>query len=209
MIRAANLSYKYPGATALRFPAIKVEAGAACLIGGQSGSGKTTLLHLLAGLLQPATGSVEIRGVEMQTLGKSASDKFRAVQIGVVFQQPHFIQSLTVLENLEIAAFLAKQWPAKRRGMELLDRLDLADHAQKPPASLSSGQQQRLSVARAMMNKPALILADEPTASLDDLNTTRVIYLLREISSEQNAALIVVSHDNRIGSQFSQKIKLG
>lgn len=80
--------------------------------------------------------------------------------------------------------------------MELLDRLDLADHAQKPPASLSSGQQQRLSVARAMMNKPALILADEPTASLDDLNTTRVIYLLREISSEQNAALIVVSHDN-------------
>jgi putative ABC transport system ATP-binding protein len=189
-------------------PDLYCEAGSTILITGDSGKGKTTYLHILGGLLQPTTGTIEINKENMLALSEKKLDKFRGKNIGIVFQKSHFVSALTVLENLEMASWLATGKKNTARAKRLLEQLDVANQANKLPSQLSIGQQQRVSIARALMNEPKVLLADEPTSSLDDKNAEKVIELLTSLSKEYKAALVIVTHDSRIKEKFINKITL-
>lgn len=189
-------------------PDLFCQAGSTILVTGNSGKGKTTYLHILAGLLQPNSGEIVIDTKEITHLKGSKADKFRGKNIGVVFQKSHFIASLSVLENLEMASWLATGKKHKIRAKELLQKLDISEQAHKLPSQLSVGQQQRVSIARALMNEPKVLLADEPTSSLDDKNADNVIELLENLSKEYKTALIIVTHDNRIKQKFTNQITM-
>jgi ABC-type lipoprotein export system ATPase subunit len=189
-------------------PDLFCQAGSTILVTGNSGKGKTTYLHILAGLLKPKSGEIVIDNKEITHLKGSKADKFRGKNIGVVFQKSHFIASLSVLENLEMASWLATGKKHKIRAKELLEKLDIAEQAHKLPSQLSVGQQQRVSIARALMNEPKVLLADEPTSSLDDKNADNVIELLESLSKEYKTALIIVTHDNRIKQKFTNQITM-
>lgn len=204
-IEASGLHYSYPGGTKMSFPDLCFGRGEHWLITGSSGSGKTTLLHLLAGLRQPDGGKVSVNGNNLADMRRAELDRFRGREIGIVFQTSHFVQSLNVLENLELAAFLAGKKTDKARNKNLLDRLGLEHKGRKKPHQLSVGEQQRAGIARAMVNRPSVVLADEPTASLDDENCRKMIELLRQECSESNATLITVTHDQRV-KELIQKV---
>ena len=182
-------------------PCFAVEAAAQVAITGESGSGKTTLLHLIAGILIPDSGLVEVDGQCMSTLGEAARDRLRARTIGYVFQTFNLLQGHTCLENVLVAmAFGRGMDRAKARG--LLERVGLGNRLDHYPRQLSSGQQQRAAVARALANHPKLVLADEPTGNLDAPNGREVMRLLRESCRETGAALLLVSHDRDVLSGF-------
>lgn len=189
-------------------PDLFCQAGSTILVTGNSGKGKTTYLHILAGLLKPKSGEIFIDNNEITHLKGSKADKFRGKNIGVVFQKSHFIASLSVLENLEMASWLATGKKHTKRAKELLNKLDILEQAHKQPSQLSVGQQQRVSIARALINEPKVLLADEPTSSLDDKNADNVIELLETLSKEYKAALIIVTHDNRIKAKFTNQITM-
>lgn len=173
---------------------------------GKSGSGKTTLLNILAGLLMPNTGQIHLAGTELTDLKGQKLDLFRGREIGIVFQKPHLLAALTTKENLQLAHFFGKK---KGKDLDLLlDELGLASKANSPVLTLSEGEAQRVSIARALANDPKLILADEPTASLDDENAQNVIQLLQSQASKIGAALIIVTHDHRVKSQISNFIEI-
>lgn len=209
MIRTSDLTYAYSGGSDISFPAIDIAQGAHYLILGTSGSGKTTLLHLLSGLLAPKKGSVQVQDTEINTLSGSKLDAFRGKHIGVVFQVPHFLAALTVSENLQIAQKLPGNAIDKKRIEQVLTQLNLGHKLNALPSNLSQGEKQRVSIARAIINKPAVIFADEPTAALDDKNTQEVTNILKETALENNATLIIVTHDNRLKTAFENKIILG
>ena len=189
-------------------PDLFCQAGSTILVTGNSGKGKTTYLHILAGMLQPNSGEILIDNTDFTNLKGSKADKFRGKNIGVVFQKSHFIVSLSVLENLEMASWLATGKKHTKRAKELLNKLDILEQAHKQPSQLSVGQQQRVSIARALMNEPKVLLADEPTSSLDDKNADNVIELLESLSKEYKAALIIVTHDSRIKAKFTNQITM-
>ena len=197
MISTKNLLFSYSPDTAFAFPDIHCNKAETMLITGGSGKGKTTLLHLLGGLLKPQSGSINIEGTEIQNLSDNQLDKFRGRYIGIVLQQSHFIASLNVLENVVMSSWLATGKQASKKATELLEHLGLQDQLHKNTSKLSIGQQQRVSIARALINEPKLLLADEPTSSLDDENAENVAALLANLSAEFNAALIIVTHDRR------------
>lgn len=207
MIFTKNLHFSYKDIK-FDFPDIHVSNGRSLLITGPSGKGKTTLLHLLGGLLKAESGLVGIRGTDITTLNGKRLDQFRRNNIGIIFQQAHYIASVSVVDNLLLASKSANKKQRRERAMELLNLLGIAGKAKKKPGTLSLGQQQRLSIARAFMNYPILLLADEPTSSLDDDNCQKVAELLLMESRYSNASLIVVSHDQRLQSLFNQKIAL-
>jgi putative ABC transport system ATP-binding protein len=209
MIRTSELTYAYSGGSDISFPAIDIEQGAHYLILGTSGSGKTTLLHLLSGLLAPKQGLVHVQDTEISRLSGSKLDAFRGKHIGVVFQVPHFIAALTVSENLQIAQKMPGNAVDKKRIESVLTQLNLGHKLHALPSNLSQGEKQRVSIARAIINKPAVIFADEPTAALDDKNTKEVTRILKETALENNATLIIVTHDNRLKTAFKNKIILG
>ncbi len=208
MLISKDLTFAYPGQRALNFPDISCQRGESQLILGQSGSGKTTLLHLLGGLRTAKQGSIKVDGTEMRQLWGSALDRFRGQYIGIVFQQAHFVRSLRVLDNLLLAQHLAGVPRDRDRCLHLLDRLNLAHKAQSSPEYLSQGEKQRVAIARALVNRPGLILADEPTSALDDANCEEVLQLLAAQAQEENAALLIVTHDGRLKERFDQKIIL-
>ena len=208
IISAENITFSYSKEQLFHMPNLYCSAGSTILITGDSGKGKTTYLHILAGLLQPTTGEILINGTSMVSLSESKRDKFRGQNIGVVFQKSHFISALTVLENLEMASWLALGKKNTERAIKLLEQLDITKQANKLPSQLSIGQQQRVSIARALMNEPKVLLADEPTSSLDDKNANKVIELLTSLSKEYKAALIIVTHDGRIKEKFINQITL-
>ena len=178
------------------------------LILGASGSGKTTLLQLLAGLRTPASGEIRIGDTDVSKLSHAALDKFRGQHIGIVFQQPHFIESLNVEDNLVLAQSLAGKHIDREKIRKLVGRLALSHKLKSSTWSLSQGEQQRVAIARALVNEPAVILADEPTSALDDQNTQEVISLLEEQAQLAHATLVVVTHDARLKSQFPKQIVL-
>ena len=208
MIKVSDLTFSYSEKSELKFPDFSVDAGGHMLILGNSGVGKTTLLHLLAGILVPASGSVEIQGNKMEQMSAKQRDKFRGNNIGLVFQRSHFVQSLSVKENLQLVQFLSGNRQSNHRITEVLTSLELQDYANKKTYQLSIGQQQRLSVAVSVVNQPALILADEPTSSLDDENTNRVVSLLKSQSESVGATLMIIIHDHRLKSEFEKQLTL-
>ena len=208
MISTKNITFSYNKDQNFIMPDLFCQAGSTVLVTGNSGKGKTTYLHILAGMLQPNSGEILIDNTDFTNLKGSKADKFRGKNIGVVFQKSHFIASLSVLENLEMASWLATGKKHTKRAKELLNKLDILEQAHKQPSQLSVGQQQRVSIARALINEPKVLLADEPTSSLDDKNTDNVIELLELLSKEYKAALIIVTHDSRIKAKFTNKITM-
>jgi putative ABC transport system ATP-binding protein len=208
MISTKNLRFSYSKDQEFIFPDLYCEAGSTLLITGDSGKGKTTYLHILAGLLQPKSGEIIIDNTDLVSLSEKTTDKFRGKNIGVVFQKSYFIAALTVLENLQMASWLATGKKHTKRAKRLLEQLGIENQASKLPSQLSIGQQQRVSIARALMNEPKVLLADEPTSSLDDKNAEKVIDLLTSLSKEYKSALLIVTHDSRIKERFINKITL-
>ncbi|WP_396164226.1 ABC transporter ATP-binding protein [Flavobacterium sp.] len=208
MISTKNIRFSYNKEQEFIFPDLYCEAGSTLLITGDSGKGKTTYLHILAGLLSPTSGEINIAATDIVSLSEKKTDRFRGKNIGVVFQKSYFIAALTVLENLEMASWLATGKKHTKRAKKLLAQLDIDNQASKLPSQLSIGQQQRVSIARALINEPKVLLADEPTSSLDDKNAERVMELLTSLSKEYKAALLIVTHDSRIKEKFINKITL-
>lgn len=208
MITTDNLQFLYTKGVGFHFPDISLDKSETLLITGGSGKGKTTLLHLLGGLLRPQTGTITIEGTDIATLSKKKLDRFRGENIGLVLQQSHFVASLTVLENVVLASWLATGKQATDKAKLLLDQLGLADQMDKLAAQLSIGQQQRASIARALINSPKLLLADEPTSSLDDENAAVVAGMLSSLALQYGSALIVVTHDQRLKERFNNQITL-
>ena len=195
MIKTNNLSFNYDNKVFFNFKNIDLKIGEDLLIIGNSGIGKTTLLHLLAGLLKTDSGSINIYGQELKNFSNYQLDQFRRENIGIVFQRPHFINSLTVKENLQLAQYIGKK-NNNDRIENILNNLNILDKSDKKTNQLSQGEKQRVSIAMAIVNSPKLILADEPTSSLDDFNCTNVINLRKKRASDNEAQLIVVTHDS-------------
>lgn len=209
MISTENVTFQYPekGQT-FSFPDMNLKQGENLLILGKSGVGKTTLLHLLAGLLQPTSGNITINKKEINTLSPRKLDTFRGQNIGLVFQKNYAIQSLTVIENLQARLLFSKVSRTNNELIDLLTELQLIELKNRKIQQLSEGQLQRLGIALSVIHQPKIILADEPTSSLDDENCTIVIELLKKQAQKNNANLIVITHDNRIKSSFQNSITL-
>lgn len=209
MVQTNNLTFQYKKNKHLfSFPNISLEKQDNLLILGKSGIGKTTLLHLLAGLLKPASGDVIIDKMNLSSLHDNSLDKFRGQNIGLVFQKNYAIQSLNLIDNLQARLFLSKKPINKTLIDTLLVQLGLDSHKKSKINELSVGQLQRLNIALSVIHNPKVILADEPTSSLDDENCKIVIELLIKQAEQTNANLIVITHDNRIKSFFQNSITL-
>ncbi len=208
MFRLQSLSYRYPGGRTLTFPDWALpQQGAAALV-GPSGCGKTTLIHLIAGLLRPAQGTVTVAETDLTPLGQAALDHFRGRNIGVVLQQLELLANLSVLDNLLLAQYLAGTPQDVAHCRSVLGDLGLADLAGVKPGRLSQGQRQRAAIARAVVNKPRLLIADEPTASLDDANAEAALDQLFAAAARSGASLLVATHDARAKARFAQTFNL-
>jgi len=208
MISVTALSYSYGAGNQIRFQDFIIDRGAHWLLLGESGSGKTTLLHLLGGLLKSQEGTIKVSGEDITQLSESRLDHFRGKHYGFIFQKNHLISALTVKKNLLMAPFLAGLKQDESRIEIVLNQLGLTDKQNSKISELSYGQAQRVAIARAVLNKPSLILADEPTSALDDKNCDRVIELLLEVASQNNATLVVATHDQRLKSKIKNQIQL-
>ncbi len=189
---------------------LDISLGERLMLVGPSGCGKTTLISLMAGLLLPTSGSVEVLGTDLGTLSGDHLVRFRGRHLGFVFQQFNLIPALTALENVAVPLLLQNVAfaEAQRRAGRLLDRLEMGEHARKYPTQLSGGQQQRVAVARALVHDPQLLICDEPTASLDTQAGRLVMEMLRELADSPHRAVVVVTHDSRILSFASRVIHL-
>ncbi|RXK53688.1 ABC transporter ATP-binding protein [Oleiharenicola lentus] len=203
LLTVQNLSKAYGPHRVVDVPAFALEAGAQVALRGESGSGKTTFLHLIAGILAPDAGRIELAGREVAALGEAARDRLRAETIGYIFQTFNLLQGHTVLENVELGMAFGRGVD-RAHAEALLKRVGLGDKLGHYPRQLSTGQQQRVAVARALANRPKLVLADEPTGNLDTRNSREALALIREVCRENGAALLLVSHDEGVLGQFEQ-----
>jgi len=208
-IKELLLEYRTGAGTfpVLEIPEWTIGAQEQVVIFGPSGSGKSTLLNIIAGLLQPTGGSVEVCGCELFGMSESQRDKFRGCNLSYIFQSFNLLQGYTALENVLIGAtFSPGTTPNRNQAMRLLERVGLAHRHHHYPAQMSIGEQQRVTIARALVKKPRLILADEPTGSLDPHHSGEVVRLLRDACREHNCALVVVSHETGIAREFERQI---
>ena len=208
MIKTNNISHQYKNQELIKLPDLLLEQGEEALVIGKSGCGKSTLLHILGGLLTPTNGEVSINRQSVYAISGPDLDKFRGNNIGVVFQVPHFIQSLTVKENLLLGQNLAGNSKDESKILELLTDMDVVQKIDNKINNLSQGEKQRIAIARALINEPKVILADEPTSALDDENCELVVKLLKSQAKKHNATLLIVTHDNRLNSQFERRVLL-
>ncbi|MFD2202185.1 ABC transporter ATP-binding protein [Shivajiella indica] len=207
MLEAKNIEFHYSPQQKFNIPDILLSQGEQLLILGKSGSGKTTILNMLGGLLKPLKGEIKIDGTSLYSLKGASLDKFRGKNIGIIFQKPHILDPLTVLENLKLANYFSGAKGDKNE--TLLKELGIFEKRDAKVYTLSEGEAQRLSIARALANSPKVILADEPTASLDDVNAATVVKLLKEQAEKFNAVLIIVTHDQRVKDHISNQITIG
>jgi ABC-type lipoprotein export system ATPase subunit len=189
-------------------PRFTLEAGEHVAVRGASGSGKTTFLNLIAGILQADKGRIQLDGQDMATLSEGKRDRLRARTLGYVFQNFNLLQGYTALENVMLGMLFGPGVDAKH-ARSLLERVGLSHRINYRPAQLSIGQQQRVAVARALANKPKLVLADEPTGNLDQRHAGEALALIREVCRENGAALLLVSHDPAILGAFERSEDLG
>ncbi len=208
MIEVTRLTVIRGGRAIVSVPHWQVETGKAALVLGPSGSGKTTLLHALAGLLTPGAGAVRIGGRDLAALNAAARDRFRGATIGLVFQTARLMGALTVSENLALALRLAGKPQDSARIASALARLDLAHRARARPQALSTGESQRAAIARAVIARPALLLADEPTAALDDAHAEAALALMQSEAAAYGATLVIATHDARVKSKIAQRLDL-
>ncbi len=199
MLAWQGLAHRYPGADReIGYADFELPAGRHLLLQGASGSGKSTLLALLSGLLRVQRGSLGVAGVALQGLSPRALDAWRGRTLGVVPQRLHLSEALTVGENLALPLLAAGQAGDPERAAALLGALGVAERAARRPHQLSVGQAQRVAVARALMRRPSLLLADEPSASLDDGHTAQMLDLLLESAAREACTLVIASHDARV-----------
>jgi putative ABC transport system ATP-binding protein len=184
-----------------------LQAGEQLALRGASGSGKTTLLHLIAGLLQPDAGRILVAGRDMTALGEAGRDRVRAETMGYVFQTFNLLQGYTALENVMLGMLFGRGADAAF-ATSLLQRVGMGQRLDYRPRQLSVGQQQRVAVARALANRPAIVLADEPTGNLDRTHARDALKLIREICAEHEAALLLVSHDPEVLADFARVVDL-
>ncbi len=208
MLKINNLRHSYDHESMMSYPDWEVASGHHGLILGNSGCGKTTLLHLIGGLMPPKNGTIEIDGDILNEKASGSLDQYRGENIGIVFQKPHLIRSLTVQENLSLVQYLVHKRQNIPRIREVLESLDISDLAKRKVHQISQGQAQRVSIARAVINSPKLLLADEPTASLDDENCMKAINLLKSQAEDTGATLIVATHDQRVKNEFQNQLSL-
>ena len=210
-LEAVRKSFAMPGGgrtDVLDVPGFKLMPGEQCALEGRSGSGKSTLLNVIAGILRPDSGRVAVDGVDITRLPEARRDRLRADALGLVFQQFNLLPGFTALENVLVAMSFGSGRADRRRATDLLAAVGLADRLHHKPAQLSTGQQQRVAVARALANRPRAVLADEPTASVDAAHQQQVIDLLRDTCTAQDVALLVVTHAPEVARQFPRRIRL-
>ena len=186
-------------------PAFALAADEQLALRGESGSGKTTFLNLIAGILAADSGTVRIDGVEMTALSESRRDRLRADKLGYIFQTFNLLQGYTVLENVMLGMSFGPRGADRAHAREVLGRVGLGHRLDHFPRQLSTGQQQRVAVARALANRPKLVLADEPTGNLDRKHAGEALALIREVCREHAAALLLVSHDEEVLGQFEHR----
>ena len=208
MFDLRDLKHAYNGTEVLSVPVWQAEQGSQWLVLGPSGCGKTTLLHVLAGILRPTAGGASVAGQDLTALEPAGLDRFRGRNIGIVLQRLHLIPSLTVMNNLLLAQYLAGLPQEGARVREVLTSLDVADKAGAYPHELSFGQAQRVAVARAVVNRPKLLLADEPTSNLDDARCAQAYGLLESQARACGATLVIATHDQRIKVRMSNHYEL-
>ncbi|WP_370124317.1 ABC transporter ATP-binding protein [Streptacidiphilus sp. MAP12-33] len=195
------------GPAALRDVSLTVQPGEAVAILGPSGSGKSTMLNMIAGLDRPDSGTVTVAGVRVDKLGEAGAAKYRRNKIGMIFQFFNLLDDLTVLDNILLPAEMmgVGRGEARKRANSLLETLGIAKHARAYPGRLSGGERQRVAVARALMNRPPLLLADEPTGALDSASGEEVKGLLRELHAD-GQTIVVVTHDESLAASFATRI---
>ena len=207
MIRTHQLTYRYPSSPAIAFDNLDVAQGGVLLLKGASGSGKSTWLALAAGLLQPTSGEMTVAGQALSQLRAASSDAWRAQTIGFLPQKLHLSAALTVYQNLELAQWAAGQPGDVKAITQALAALGVADLQLRKPQQLSGGQAQRVALARAVLLQPKVILADEPTASLDDEACADALHLLHTTAERLRATLVIATHDARVESHFEAALK--
>jgi len=204
VIETHGLVCAYPGGPVLRFADVSVPQGGTLLLRGPSGSGKSSWLALVAGLLTPSAGSLQVAGQEVAALGPSARDAWRAQQLGFLPQKLHLSEALSVADNLALV-FFAAGLPVDHAAIaQGLAALGVADLARRKPAQLSVGQAQRVALARALLLRPRVLLTDEPTASLDDAACAAALQLLQRSAQQNGATLVVATHDARVLQLLAQ-----
>lgn len=209
MIHTTNLTFQYDKAgEVFNFPDMHINNNESVVILGESGIGKTTLLQILALLLTPKKGSIIIDDIELLSFSEKQKDKYRKDNIGIVFQKPLFFKSLTLLENIQAKLLFSKTPYNVLEIDKILTDLNILPYKHKKVTALSEGQKQRAGIALAIINKPSIILADEPTSNLDDVNSKRVISLLKGAAAINNSHLILVTHDKRIIPEFKNIVAL-
>ncbi len=207
-INIHDLRFGYAGRAVLDLRSLAIARGSHTLISGDSGCGKSTLMNLLGGVLAGFSGNIEVLGTALSTLSSSARDRFRAQNMGVIFQQFNLIPYLTVFENIALAPHLAGKATDRARIGEMMEHLQIAEYAGVAAAKLSHGQQQRVAAARALAAGAAIVLADEPTSALDDHNAKLFLDLLFKEAELHGTTIVVVSHDLRYKKRFDQFVDL-
>ncbi|MET9689820.1 ABC transporter ATP-binding protein [Streptomyces sp. NPDC006514] len=207
VVRLDRVHKEYGDAKALDGLSLEIRAGDAVAVMGPSGCGKSTLLNMVAGLDRPTSGTVEVQGQDLGGLNETGLALFRRRHIGMIFQFFNLIDDLPVLDNVALAAQLtgAPARQARRRALELLDELGVADRRNNYPATLSGGERQRVAVARALMNRPALLLADEPTGALDSRAGEQVMDLLIDLN-QIGQTLLIVTHDPQLATRCASRL---
>lgn len=206
MISSKNLSFYYPGGPILAFPDVDVPQGTVLLLSGPSGCGKSTWLALAAALVAPTSGSLTVAGQTLNTLKNSAADAWRARTIGFLPQKLHLSAALTVAQNLALAQWASGTAEDMAAIDQTLTALDVSELAQRLPAQLSGGQAQRVALARAVLLRPKVILADEPTASLDDEAAADAVHLLLTTAQAHDATLVIATHDARVAALLPSEL---
>jgi putative ABC transport system ATP-binding protein len=208
MITVRGLAHRYGAVEALRLAEWNVAQGERWLVLGPSGCGKTTLLHIVAGLVRPSEGEVQVSGENLGRLDAARLDHWRGTTVGIVLQALHLVRHPSVRDNLRLAQYLARVPQDSARIADTLSALGIADKAARRPADLSEGERQRVAIARAVVNRPKLLLADEPTANLDDAAAAKVVDLLSEQAARHGATLVVATHDARVKGKFRERLEL-
>ncbi len=207
LLEKIKKSYRQPNGELVEIldvPQYEITRGEHVALVGPSGCGKTTLLHVIAGIVRPDSGRVHLDGVEVTRFSESGRDRIRATKLGYIFQTFNLLPAFSALENVMLGMTFASKKRDRQRAQQLLERVGLAHRIHNKPRAMSVGEQQRVAVARALANRPVLLLADEPTANVDLRNQQQIVKLIRDTAQEEGTALLMVTHSVEVSSEFDR-----